>query len=155
IKSSSKILYNRDIRTRIQTLAPFLSFDHDPYAVVVDGRVKYILDGYTTTSRYPYAQQADRSQLDPSSGLEHPFNYVRSPAKAVVDAYDGTTTFYVVDEKDPLIKAYSSIFPGLFTPGSEAPMSLREHFRYPEDLFLVQTAMWGRYHLDSPDDFYN
>ncbi|MBW8827021.1 MAG: UPF0182 family protein [Acidobacteria bacterium] len=155
IRKDSKILYVRDVRDRVQTLAPFLSFDKDAYSVVVGGRIKFIIDGYTTTNRYPYAQGADRSQLDSDSGLDHPFNYVRNSVKAVVDAYDGTTTFYVVDNTDPLVRAYRAVFPKLFTDGSKAPAALRDHFRYPEELFRVQTAMWGRYHLDSPDDFYN
>jgi uncharacterized membrane protein (UPF0182 family) len=155
VKSSSKILFIRDVRQRVKKLAPFLSFDADPYAVVVDGRIKWIIDGYTTTSHYPNAQRADHNSLPAGSGLDKGFNYVRNSVKAVVDAYDGTTTFYVVDSKDPLTRAYREAFPKLFTDGSKVSSELRAHFRYPEDLFRVQTNMWGRYHLDSADDFYN
>jgi len=155
IKSQSKILLVRDVRDRVKALAPFLSFDADPYAVVVDGRIKWIVDGYTTTSKYPNAQRADTSSLPPGTGLSGNFNYVRNSVKAVVDAYDGTTTFYVVDNKDPLLKAYRSAFPKLFTDSSKVPDSIRAHFRYPEDMFRIQTNMYGRYHITNPDDFYN
>ena len=154
IRSDSKILIHRDVRERVTELAPFLSFDNDPYAVVVDGRIKYVIDAYTTSSRYPYAQRADRAGLPEGSGLDHNFNYARNSVKAVVDAYDGDVTFYVVDPTDPLAAAYVDAFPELFTDGDEAPDELREHFRYPEDLFIIQTNMWGRYHLSDPDAFY-
>jgi uncharacterized membrane protein (UPF0182 family) len=155
ITSESKILMQRDVRERVTQLAPFLEFDADPYVVVIDGRMKWIIDGYTTTSNYPGAQRANTSSLPEGSGLDGDFNYVRNSVKAVVDAYHGTTDFYVVDEKDPLLKAYRAAFPKLFTDQSEVSDELRAHFRYPEDLFRVQTNMWGRYHIDSADDFYN
>ena len=155
VEPQSKILLLRDVRERVSHLAPFLSFDADPYAVIVDGRVKWIIDGYTTTSKFPNAQHADTSSLPNGSGLHGSFNYVRNSVKAVVDAYDGTTTFYVVDDHDPILKAYRSAFPKLFTDGSKVPDELRAHFRYAEDLFRVQTNMWGRYHIDNADDFYN
>jgi uncharacterized membrane protein (UPF0182 family) len=155
IRSGSKILMVRDVRQRVKDLAPFLSFDADPYAVLIDGRIKWVIDGYTTSNRFPNAQRVDNSSLSPTSDLNKAFNYVRNSVKAVVDAYDGTTTMYVVDEEDPLIRAYRSAFPDLFTDQDQVPDSLRAHFRYPEDLFRVQTNMWGRYHLDDPDDFYN
>ncbi len=153
--SDSKILYIRDVSERVQKLAPFLSFDADPYLVVLGGELVWVVDGYTTTDRYPYAQQADTDDLSLDSGLDHSFNYARNSVKAVVDAYDGTATFYVVDDEDPIIAAYQEAFPELFTPGDEVPEGLQEHFRYPEDLFRVQTNMWGRYHIADPDDFYN
>jgi uncharacterized membrane protein (UPF0182 family) len=155
IKSGSKILLVRDVRERVKALAPFLSFDADPYSVIVDGRVKWIIDGYTTTNHYPNAQRANHASLPPGSGLDKDFNYVRNSVKAVVDAYDGTTTFYAVDTKDPILRAYRDAFPKLFTDSDKAPEEVRAHFRYPEDLFRVQTNMWGRYHIDDPDDFYN
>jgi uncharacterized membrane protein (UPF0182 family) len=155
IRASSKILVVRDVRERVKLLAPFLKFDADPYVAVVDGRLEYIIDGYTTTSRYPYAQRADTRDMTPNSDLSGSFNYVRNSVKAVVDAYDGTVTFYVVDSQDPLLRAYREAFPELFTDGSKVPAELRAHFRYPEDLFRVQTNMWGRYHITDADDFYN
>jgi uncharacterized membrane protein (UPF0182 family) len=156
IESGTKVLMNRDVLGRLRALAPFLAWDSDPYPVITDdGRVVYLADGYTSTDHYPNAQRADTSGLPPGSGLRHEFNYVRNSVKAEVDAYNGTVTMYVVDPDDPLIKAYEHAFPKLFTPVSKAPKNLVAHFRYPEDLFRVQTAMWGRYHLDNPDDFYN
>ncbi len=155
LQGDSRILIRRDVRDRVQSLAPFLSFDADPYLVTIGGKPMWILDGYTTTSRYPYAQKADNSALADDSGLNHGFNYVRNSVKAVVDAYDGTVKFYVIDQTDPMIRSYEKTFPKLFTDGSKVSADLRAHFRYPEDLFRVQTNMWGRYHIDDPDDFYN
>jgi len=155
ITSESKILIVRDVKKRAELVAPFLHFDSDPYVVNVDGDLKYVLDAYTTTSRFPYAQRADTDDQASESGLRHGLNYVRNSVKAVVDAYDGTVELYVVDDEDPLIRAYRSAFPDLFTDGDEASDALRAHFRYPEDLFRLQTTMWGRYHIEDPDDFYN
>jgi uncharacterized protein len=157
VTGDSRIIYQRNVRDRVETIAPFLRFDSNPYPVVVEGRIKWIIDGYTTTDRYPYAQRFDRSQdqvPDASSGLgSGGFNYVRNPVKAVVDAYDGEVTLYVTDDTEPLIRSYVSAFPELFTLVSEAPESIRSHFRYPEDLFRVQTTMWARWH-QSPAQFY-
>jgi uncharacterized protein len=150
----SKVIFVRDVVDRVRSLAPFLDADTDPYPVAVEGRIVWMVDLYTTTSRYPYAQEADVDQLSDASGLRHDFNYVRNSVKATVDAYDGTVTLYVVDEEDPIIRAYQKAFPDLFTPGDEMSSSLREHVRYPEDLFRVQTAAYGRYHLTDPDNFY-
>jgi uncharacterized protein len=154
INSESRIIYLRDVRERVELLAPFLSFDADPYPVILEGRIFWIVDGYTTTDRYPYAQRADTDQLPQRSGLQQRFNYVRNSVKAVVDAYDGDVAFYVVDESDPLIRAYAGAFPELFEPTSAIPDELREHFRYPEDLFRVQTNTWARYHLEDAQRFY-
>jgi uncharacterized membrane protein (UPF0182 family) len=151
----SKVIYVRDVVDRVQSLAPFLDADADPYPVLVDGRVTWVVDLYTTTSRYPYGQQADSDQLTEGSGLNHDLNYVRNSVKATVDAYDGSVTLYVVDDEDPIVDAYVDAFPDLFTAGDEMPESLREHLRYPEDLFRIQTAAYARYHLDDPDDFFN
>ena len=128
--------------------------------VVVDGRVTWLVDLYTTTSRYPYAQEAETDQLTSGSGLNHDLNYVRNSVKATVDAYDGTVTMYVVDDmrpedkRDPIIAAYRDAFPELFTSGDEMPDEVRAHLRYPEDLFRLQTASYGRYHLSDPDEFF-
>jgi uncharacterized protein len=155
ITDDSKALFNRDIRTRITTAAPFLAVDADPYPVLLDGRILWVQDAYTTTDRFPAAQGADVRDLDNRSGLKRGFNYARNSVKITIDAYDGTMNFYVVDETDPIVKAYSKAFPELFTDASEIPDGLREHFRYPEDLFRVQTAMYARYHIDNASDFYN
>ena len=155
IDANSKVLMYRDVRTRVQNLAPFLAFDDDPYVVVrADGHVSYVIDGYTTTANYPNAQRAVTSDIPASSGLNTRFNYVRNSVKAVIDAYDGSVKFYVMDSSDPLIRAYSKAFPKLFTPRSKMPTDLAEHLRYPEDLFKVQTKMYGRYHLTDADGFY-
>ena len=106
--------------------------------MVVDGRVVWIVDVYTTTTRYPYAQQADTDQLTAASGLNHGFNYVRNSVKATVDAYDGTVTFYVIDDEDPIIDAYGRRSPTC-SPTTTMPDELRAHLRYPEDLFRIQT----------------
>jgi len=153
VTPGSKILYVRDVRARVQTVAPFLSFDNDPYPVTVDGKIYYIIDGYTTSDHYPNAQEADTSDLASSSGLAKKFNYVRNSVKAVVDAYDGSVTLYVVNQKDPMIRAYESAFPKLFDQ-AQVPASIKDHFRYPEDLFTVQTNTWGRYHIEDPQAFY-
>ncbi len=153
VTPGSKILYNRDVRARVQTLAPFLSWDSDPYPVLVNGKIYYIIDGYTTSNHYPNAQTADTDDLDPSSGLNKTFNYARNSVKAVVDAYDGSVTMYVVNQSDPIIRAYEAAFPKLFNEG-QVPSGIKDHFRYPEDLFTVQTNMWGSYHIDDPQAFY-
>lgn len=157
IRPESRVLMQRDVRERVQELAPFLAYDADPYPVVIDGRVVYVIDAYTTTDRYPNAQRADTGPDLPSrSDLRgRRFNYIRNSVKAVVDAYDGTVRFYVTDESDPLVRAYRKAFPDLFAPLSEAPAGLEDHFRYPEDMFRAQTALWGRYHITEPDSFLN
>lgn len=151
----SKILYMRDIRERVEKIAPFLHYDADPYPVVIDGRITWLIDAYTTSDRYPYAQQADAGRVSEGSGLAHDFNYIRNSVKVAIDAYNGDATFYVVDPKDPIAAAYAKAFPDLFTSGNEVPDDLRAHFRYPEDMFRVQTNMWGRYHIGDPKEFYS
>jgi uncharacterized protein len=150
----SKVIMVRDVVDRVGALAPFLHADADPYPVAVEGRIVWVVDLYTTTSRYPYAQETDTDQLAEASGLRHDFNYVRNSVKATVDGYDGTVTLYVTDADDPIVNAYQKAFPDLFTPGDEMSPALREHVRYPEDLFRVQTAAYARYHLTDPDNFY-
>ena len=161
INNDSKFLYNRDVSDRAKELAPFLEYDSDSYPVIVDGGIKFILDAYTTSDRYPYSQSADDNSVPFSSGLSDRFNYVRNSVKVVIDAYNGDVTFYVIDESDPIIQAYMKAFPDLFTlafPSDTSdegmPEAIAEHLRYPEDLFKVQTNMWGRYHLDDANDFY-
>ena len=154
ISSESKILYVRDVIDRVKLLAPFLAFDNDPYPVVTNGQVKWVVDAYTATDRYPYAQMVDTSVLLPGSGLRMRFNYARNSIKAVVDAYDGSVKFYIVDENDPMAKAYQKAFPELFDPMAAAEPGLVEHFRYPEDLFRVQTSVYSRYHIEDPQQFY-
>ena len=153
ITDASQLLTVRDVRERVSTVAPFLSLEGDPYPVAVDGRVKWLVDAYTTSNRYPYAQNADLSQLTAASGLGFPFNYIRNSVKATVDAYDGSVALYISDPSDPIVQAWASAFPDLFTPMDAMPGDLRSHLRYPEDLFRVQTAHYSKYRL-APSAFY-
>lgn len=154
IGDSSRLLNIRRVQDRVGKLAPFLSFDGDPYPVALNGRVLWVVDGYTTSDRYPYGEQGDRAQLGPGSGLDHPFNYVRNSVKATVDAYDGTVTLYdVAGDKDPVLAVWRSAFPGLFTPSSQMPQGLAEHLRYPEELFRIQTAAYSKYHQTDQEFF--
>ncbi|MDQ3757037.1 MAG: UPF0182 family protein [Actinomycetota bacterium] len=154
VNDQSRVIFQRDIRARAKHAAPFLRYDSDPYPVVHKGRIVWVQDAYTTTSRYPNAQQADNDQLPSESGLRTSFNYARNSVKVVTDAHDGTMTFYVVDDRDPIAAAYRKAFPKLFTPGTQMDPELRAHMRYPEDVFRVQTNMYGRYHITDPEEFY-
>ena len=154
ITEDSRVIYVRDVRERVEKLAPFLRFDADPYPVLHEGGIVYVIDGYTTTNRYPYAQRAPVRELPSQSGLRGGFNYVRNSVKAVVDAFDGSVTFYVADTDDPIIRAYEGAFGSLFRPISEMPVELVEHLRYAEDLFRIQTELWGAYHVDDTENFY-
>jgi hypothetical protein len=154
ITDDSRVLYVRDVRERVEKLAPFLHFDTDPYPVLVDGGIQYVVDGYTTTDRYPYSQRAPVEDLPEGDDLPRRFNYIRNSVKAVIDAFSGEVTFYVSESDDPLIRAYQGAFSGLFTPMSEMPASLLEHMRYAEDYFRIQTALWGAYHVDDTENFY-
>jgi uncharacterized membrane protein (UPF0182 family) len=161
ITNKSRALYVRDIRARVRKVAPFLRYDNDPYPVLMKSpgdqknRIFWVQDAYTVTNRYPYAEQASTDRLPTASGLNTSFNYVRNSVKVVIDAYNGSMKFYVVDEKDPLLKAYQKAFPKLFSPRSEMTDELRSHLRYPEDLFRIQTNAFGLYHITNPAEFYN
>ena len=144
LTGESRILFRRNIQDRITTLAPFLTLDHDPYLVITDGRLFWIQDAYTTTDRYPYSRPATAG-----------YNYIRNSVKVLIDAYDGTTTFYLVDENDPIIRTWARIFPDMFTPFDEMPSDLREHIRYPEDLFLAQANAYRVYHITEAGVLYN
>jgi len=155
VTDTSRIQWDRDVRGRAEKLAPFLHFDRDPYPVVLNGKILWVLDAFTTTDKYPYAQDADRSQLESDSGLNHTFNYVRNSVKVTVDAYDGSVKFYAIDQDnpDPILRAWESAFPNLFQDKSTMPAGLVDHLRYPEDLFRVQTAAYARYQL-TPTEFF-
>ncbi|MGI8776607.1 MAG: UPF0182 family membrane protein [Acidimicrobiales bacterium] len=155
VTPESKAIYIRDIDERVRKAAPFLKYDSDPYPVLFNQRILWVYDAYTTTSRYPYSQPADTSRIAASSGLASDFNYVRNSVKVVIDAYDGSMKFYVMDKTDPLVRAYAKAFPKLFTDGTTMDPALREHLRYPEDLFRVQTNMYGLYHMTDAASFYN
>ena len=145
ITSQSRIIYNRNIGERVRTIAPFLNFDIDPYMVVDDqGRLKWMIDAYTFSNRLPYSRPV-------KGGM----NYIRNSVKAVVDAYDGTVSFYVSDPKDVMIKVYSRSYPGLFQPISAMPQDLRKHVRYPHQYLQVQAALYASYHMTDPKVFYN
>ncbi len=160
ITDKSRIMFIRDPVTMAQTAAPFLSFDHDPYAVINSGpgpdhgHIDWIVDGYTTTSNYAYSQNADTQQVAVGSTLPGSYNYVRNSVKVVIDAYSGKMTFYDADPKDPILQAYSAAFPNMFVPISKMPAALQAHLRYPPDIFSIQSAIYGRYHLTNPGNFY-
>lgn len=141
--ADSRILFHRLLADRVEMVAPMLWYDADPYPVIVDGRIIWLYDAYTWTDRFPYSR--------PTRGL----NYIRNSVKVAIDAYSGEMTFYVVDSGDPLIQTYQSIFPELFTPVEEMDPALREHWRYPEQLFLIQADLYGAYHMQDPRVFYN
>jgi uncharacterized membrane protein (UPF0182 family) len=145
IVKNSKIMIRRNIASRVAYIAPFLKIDHDPYAVIHDGRMVWILDCYTVSDQYPYSQRNDLDQI----------NYIRNSVKVVVDSYTGDTDFYVADPDDPIIKTWQLIFPGMFKPMSAMPQDLRAHIRYPEDFFLVQAGIYRTYHMTDPQVFYN
>ncbi len=164
VNSSSKVLYDRTPRERVQKVAPWLTLDTDAYPAIVDGKVLWILDGYTTTDRFPNAQResfatmTNDSLQDSTPGFAtvptDEINYMRNAVKATVDAYDGTVTLYEWDETDPILKAWEAVFPGTVQPSSAISDELREHLRYPEDLFKVQRYQYARYHVTDPGDFY-
>jgi uncharacterized membrane protein (UPF0182 family) len=157
VTAKSRIMYVRDIGARVRKAAPFLRYDSDPYTVIINGRVLWVQDAYTVTSRYPYAQRANLDRMPPASGLQTQFNYVRNSVKVVTDAYNGSIRFYVMDQSDPIVRTYEKAFPELFTPSSQMDKldpGLRDHLRYPEDLFRVQTNMFGRYHITDAGAFY-
>ncbi len=159
ITPQSRMMFMQDIQNDVNTVAPFLSLDSDPYPVAVNGGVYWVQDAYTTTSNYPYSQDADTSAVSSNSSLSGAtFNYIRPSVKIVINAYTGQMTFYVMDPTDPIIRAWENIFPSLFLPESDIAKQLpglQNHLRYPEDIFTVQTAMYGKYHINSPSSFYN
>jgi hypothetical protein len=145
ITNESRILYYRQIHERVRKIAPFIAFDRDAYLVIAQGgRLFWIIDGYMTSNRYPYSE--------PIRGMG---NYIRNSVKAVIDAYNGTVSFYLSDPEDPVIKAYGKIFPGLFEPLTAMRDDLRAHIRYPQDMFAIQARMYATYHMQDPQVFYN
>lgn len=154
VTDHSRIMFVRDITAMAQKAAPFLSYDHDPYPVVVDGHIDWVLNAYTTSAGYPYSQNANSQLLPPGSGLPASYNYVRNSVVVVVDAYSGKITFYDINPQDPVLQAYAKAFPGLFTPQKDMPQTLVAHMRYPEDIFAAQASLYGRYHLQNPSAFY-
>ncbi|PKZ54994.1 hypothetical protein CYJ70_01165 [Gardnerella pickettii] len=165
VTANSQILYDRDPKTRVSKVAPYLTLDGRVYPAVVDGRVKWIVDGYTTSDSYPYSQMTDFGQVTQDSttttsrsikGLTNQrANYIRNSVKATVDAYDGSVDLYVWDKKDPVIKAWRSIFPGHYHDISKISGDLMSHIRYPESLFKVQRHLLAKYHVDSASQFFS
>ncbi len=148
-RPESRMLIRRGIRERLETIAPFLTWDPDAYLVIgEDGRLVWMADGYTTSDAHPYSRPIQ------ASGMGE-FNYIRNSVKATIDAYDGDVKLYLFDDQDPLILAYQDLFPGLLRPASEMPADLRRHARFPELLFRVQAEMYRTYHMRVPDSFYN
>jgi uncharacterized membrane protein (UPF0182 family) len=145
ITDTSRIVIRRDIQERVRTIAPFLRYDRDPYLVVSEGRLFWMLDAFTTSNYFPYAKPTQNGSL----------NYIRNAVKVVIDAYNGTTDFYLIDTVDPVAATYQRIFPELFKPISAMPADLRQHIRYSEDMFLIQAQLYQTYHMDQPDVFYN
>jgi len=148
VNSQSRLLMRRNVRDRAAALAPFLTFEQDPYiAIGDDGHLSWIMDAFTTSSNYPYS-----THYGQGNGA---INYMRNSVKMVIDAYDGTTTFYVFDQQDPILSAYRRMFPGLFRDAATMPADLRKHLRYPESLLKFQAEVYGLYHMTDPDVFYN
>jgi len=156
VTSQSRLIFDQGLQARVTKAAPFLSLDADPYAVLVDGQIEWVQDAYTTTDDYPYAQDADTSAVSAGSGLTAAnLNYLRNSVKVVVNAYTGKMTFYVMDPGDPIIRTYDKAFPGMFTPASKMSGALKQHLRYPEDIFTVQASMYGKYHITNASAFYS
>jgi hypothetical protein len=155
--NQSRIHYYRQIQERVSHIAPFLRYDSDPYLVVIDGRLQWILDAYTVSDRYPYSEPINRSQGEgqQSDIVRDRVNYIRNSVKVLVDAYDGTLRFFAVDETDPILATYRKIFPNLFEASTAVPLAVKAHFRYPQDLFVIQAQMYLSYHMSNPEVFYN
>jgi uncharacterized membrane protein (UPF0182 family) len=153
ITPTSRVLFVRDVTQMAEKAAPFLTFDQSPYAVIANGEVNFVLDGYTTTSQYPYSQSDESLNVD-TGKIPFGTNYIRNSVKVVVNAYTGSMKFYVNDPKDPIIQVWEAAFPKMFLPMNKMPESIRTHLRYPSDLFSVQAAMLGHYHITSASAFY-
>ncbi len=178
IEPESQILFNRRIRERVELAAPFLTFDHDPYPVAIDDGVKWVVDAYTTSDMLPYSERVDLGALTLAEqrvletfqqadgtlglrettrelpGIEGTANYIRNSVKVVIDAYDGDISLYVAEPDDPVVQTWREIFPDIFKDYDEAGEALKAHFRYPEDIFRVQSALFQTYHIQDPDEFY-
>ncbi len=161
--NQSRIHYYRNIKDRVRKVAPFLQLDRDPYLTIINGELKWIVDAYTVSDRYPYSEPVSRiknavpvpKQSQQTDLIQSNINYIRNSVKVVVDAYDGTLTFFVVDDSDPILATYRRIFPNLFSARSTIPSEIKAHFRYPQDLFTIQSQMYLTYHMSNPEVFYN
>jgi uncharacterized protein len=149
LSPESRIMFNRRINRRTNSIAPFLDYDGDPYLVVSGGKLFWIQDAYTTSAMYPYSRRS-RGTLN-----KRQLNYIRNSVKVTIDAYNGDVVFYMIDDKDPIVKTYARIFPDLFKPFKEMPAELKEHIRYPKDLFKIQMETYTKYHMEDVQVFYN
>ncbi len=165
VNSESRIMWDRDPITRVEKAAPWLTLDQDPYPVAVDGRIKWIVDAYTTSNNYPYSSRVSLSGATSDSSItrtlpggllpQDQLNYMRNSVKAVVDAFDGTVTLYAWDESDPVLQTWMKVFPDAITPLAQMSPDLQAHARYPQDIFKVQRTIMSRYHVTDPTTFYN
>jgi len=165
INPESRILWDRDPLTRVQKVAPWLTLDQDPYPAVVDGRIVWLVDGFTTSNDYPFSSRVSLSEATSDSitvrtgsaalGPRDDLNYMRNSVKATVDAYEGTVTLYAWDESDPILQTWRNVYPGIVQDRSEMPTEIEAHVRYPQDLFKVQRTIMTRYHVTDPATFYN
>ncbi len=166
--AESKLMFHRDIKDRIKTIAPFLMFDDDPYITLVDGKLYWIVDAYTVSQHYPYSEPfsslerieyeinaTERSIYSRAGDQLKGANYIRNAVKVVIDAYNGSVDFYVFEPDDPIIKVYTKIFPGMFTGKENMPENIKDHVRYPADMLLVQGLVNAKYHMTDPTVFYN
>lgn len=165
--NESRLMFHRQIRKRVQTLAPFLLFDDDPYIVLDEGKFYWIIDAYTTSDHFPYSEpfsSIEKIEYNIEEGeniynrvINHMrgVNYIRNSVKVIVDAYEGTVDFYIYEPDDPVIRVYDNIFPGLFKKKEEMPNSLQKHIRYPADMLLIQGLVYTKYHMTDPTVFYN
>ena len=165
VNPDSRILWDRDPLTRVEKVAPWLTLDRDPYPVVADGGIKWVVDGYTLSNDYPYSSRVSLSDATSDSVTNRTLpsslmprdqaNYIRNSVKAVVDAYDGTVTLYAWDATDPVLQTWMKAFPDVVVPADQMPEEIVQHVRYPQDIFKVQRAIMSRYHVTDPTTFYN
>jgi uncharacterized membrane protein (UPF0182 family) len=155
ITTQSRMLIRRNIVERVTAAAPFLRYDGDPYLVIADGKLYWMIDAYTSTDRYPYSERVDLSAIPTRGQQQGEVNYMRNSVKVVIDAFNGTTKFYAIDPSDALLSTYQAAFPALFTPIEQMPPSLRAHLRYPEDLFKIQAYEYRTYHILDPRRVYS
>ncbi len=149
LNPDSRIMFNRRIDRRVNAIAPFLAYDTDPYMMISNGKLYWIQDAYTTSNMYPYSKRSKTSIKN------RQLNYIRNSVKVIIDAYNGDVTYYMVDEKDPVLKTYAKIFPALFKPLKEMPKDMKDHIRYPKDLFEIQVNSYSTYHMQDVQVFYN
>src|SRR3970282_1623048 len=158
VRDDTRVLVERNVGHIVKNVAPFLQLDTDPYPVILNGQILWVIDLYTTSPWYPYSQPLTNDaifRLARTSKRRGGVNYMRNSVKAVVDAFDGDATLYLVDPDDPVVAAWSEAFPGVFTPASEMPEGLEDHLRYPQDLFKVQGALYLEYHGTDPNELFS